>query len=165
MHVKTRTNVKFEEPLNSTLSIKMTFDEYEKLRTVAMQHSITISELSRNILREHVADYAMSENLIKFLKISNEIDKFLLEKRLILSRKATNLSKIREILTDFEEILETPIKKIDYESVKNDGMRIVQLLDFIYNTDAFLSEKIDDQVRRILKNKTFKGLELKLDEK
>lgn len=164
MKIKTRTNALLEEPLTHTVSLKMTYDEYEKLKVVSNQYSISISELSRNLIRDNLGNYAMSPNLAKFLHISNEIDKFLLEKRLILNRKASNLSKIREILTDFEENLELPLKKIDIDSTKIDGFRVVGLLKVIYETDQFLSDKIDEQVKRIYKNKTFKGLELNLGE-
>lgn len=155
----TRQNTKFEQPLKELISIRVTEDESRQILTVSKHNNISSSELIRNLIRDHIHTYAISENLHKKLRISNEIDRFLLEKRLILSRNDTNLSKMREILTDFEAILEEHPKKIDIVSVFETRKGLDKLVKIIYEEDIWLSQKIDAQYRHILKSKHFKGVE------
>lgn len=68
------------------------------------------------------------------------------------------MSKIREILTDFEAFIETNYKKIDIVSYRNRILQIDYLLKIIYNEDEYLSQQIDEQYKRILKSKTVKAL-------
>jgi len=154
---RTKDNIRFEEPLTEVLTLRITTKEMSQIITVSKDNYISTSELVRNLIRENISKYAISKNLIKTLHISNEIDRILLEKRLISSRNETNLSKIREILTDFEDFLDKPSKKIDYDELKNRKTQIDELLKLIYNEDTFLSSLIDTQVRRLLKNKHLKN--------
>lgn len=154
----TKNNVLFEEPLSEILQFRITQKEKSQLDTVAKNNFITTSELIRNLIRENLYKYAMSINLQNWLQISNEIDRLLIEHRLISSRKETCLSKIREILTDFEVSLDIYAKNFNEVEAKNKVSQIEYLLKIVYEHDNGLSEKIDSQVRRIYKNKRFKSL-------
>ena len=156
--INTRNNVQFERPLNELLTIRITEDEQIQLVTISKNNDISISELVRNIVRDHIATYAVSKNLRKKLLVSNKIKSFLLEKRLVLTRDDTSLAQIREILTDFEAVLEAHPKRIDIVSVLEYKEELDKLLEIIYKEDEWLSKQIDSQVKRIMKSKHFKGL-------
>jgi sucrose-6-phosphate hydrolase SacC (GH32 family) len=156
---RTRTNIKFESPLKELLSFRITEEEYVQIMTVSKANEISSSELVRNLIREHIYEYAISENLRKKLRISNKIDAFLLEKRLILTRNDTSLAKIREILTDFEAFLESHPKRIDIVTAFDYKKGLDYLLKDIYEEDMWLANQIDTQYKRILKSKHFKALE------
>lgn len=158
VQIKTKDNVHFEEPLNEQINVKLTIAEKNQIVTIAKQNYISIAELVRNVLRENIADYAMSVELKRNLFISNEIDTVLLEKRLISNRNESNLSKIREILTDFEAFCETHPKRIDIVAFKTRSSTLDYLMNIVYNNDIHLSEQIDTQYKRICKTKTYKAL-------
>jgi hypothetical protein len=163
MHqVKTKDNIRFEEPLSENIQTRVGLKEYVMVESVARDNYISVSELLRNLIREHIHEYATSVNLQKTLHVSNEIDKLVLEKRIISSRFDTNLSKIREILTDFESYLDDNPKKIDYDMVQNYKANVDYIVKLIYENDEFLARKIDLQYRRILKNKHLRGLDSNL---
>lgn len=155
--IRTHDNVRFEEPLSELFSIRVTEIEKIKLDSVSRENYISISELVRNLIRDNLWKYVISENLKKTMRVSNEIDRGILEKRLISSRNETNLSKIREILTDFEGFLEEHSKRIDYDELEIRRTEVEGLIKLIYETDTFLSRKIDQQVRRIFKNRHYKA--------
>jgi hypothetical protein len=157
MHqVRTKDNIRFEEPLSEIIQFRVTLKERNQIDVIARENYISESELIRNLLRENLYKYANSETLHKKLHISNEIDRILLEKRLISSRNETNLSKMREILTDFEAFLEEHPKRINYDELESRRKELDYLIKLIYEEDLFLSQQLDSQVRRILKNKHVK---------
>lgn len=156
--IRTKDNVLFEEPLSEVVTTRITLDEKLKLDAVAKKAYISISELLRNLMKENLYKYALSENLSKYLMITGQIDMILLETRLISSRKATNLSKMREILTDFESDLEESALKIDYNSISIKMKQIERLMEVIYQKDEWLASKIDGQCKRIMKHKHVKYL-------
>lgn len=152
----TRNNVRFEEPLSELIQTRVTVKEKTQLSTVARSNYITESELIRNLLREHLHEYACSINLKITLEISNQIDRILIENRLISGRNETNISKMREILTDFEGDLEMSTKNFDEVVVKNKFFQLANLTKIIYESDLYLAGKIDVQLKRIYKNKYVK---------
>lgn len=154
--IRTKDNVRFEEPLCEVITIRISEREMTQLDAVSRENYISISELIRNLCRENIHTYAISKNLRKKLHISNEIDRILLEKRIISSRNETNLSKMREILTDFEAFLEEHPKRMDYDELENRKSELDYLLKLIYEEDLFLSRQLDTQVSRIFKNKHVK---------
>jgi hypothetical protein len=156
VQVKTNRNVRFDEPTNETISLKVTVDEKTKIVTIAAQNYISISEVLRNLVRDHLHSYALTEELKKNMFISSQIDRVLLETRLISARKETNLSKIREILNDFECFCETSWKKIDIVAFNSRKKTLLFLIELIYQNDEFLSKEIDSQFKRIIKTKTYK---------
>ena len=162
--ISTNRNVRFDEPVSEQINIKVTVEEKTKLITIAAQNYISISEVMRNLIRENLHNYALSPELKKNMFISSQIDRVLLEFRLISARKETNLSKIREILNDFECFCETSVKRIDIVGFKSRRKTVSFLLELIYQNDEFLSNEIDSQYRRILKMKTYKALELCMDD-
>lgn len=152
----TRNNIRFEEPLSELLQTRITLKEKSQIDAVAKTNYITSSELIRNLIREHIHEYACSINLKISLEISNQIDRFLIENRLISARNDTNISKMREILTDFEALLEESAKNFDEVTVKNKFLQIVYLTKLVYESDLYLAGKIDAQLKRIYRNKHVK---------
>lgn len=157
--IKTNDNVHFEEPLSEQIAFRVTVKEKSQLVTVSRNNYISIAELMRNLMRLHISDYSTSPEMKKTLFISNQIDMFLLEYRIINDRNESNLSKIREILTNFEAFCETNFKRIDKVAFISRRKGLTHLMDLVYNNDEFLSEAIDTQYRRILKSKTYKAFE------
>lgn len=158
--IKTRTN--FDE-LVRVVSLRLTEDEHTRLEVISRALSISVSEVIRNLIRDHEHEYTISKNLAKYLLISNEIDKFLLEKRLIFDRKATNLSKMREILSDFEVFLEQKPSLIDIYFAKEECLKLNNLINTVKNKDEWLFSKIEKQIKRIWKNKVYKELDYTVD--
>jgi hypothetical protein len=158
MHVKTRDNVNFEKPLDKQISCRVTTDEYSDICSIAKSNGISEAELIRNILRENIFKYVSSEDVKKTLQIKGQIDKILLNRRLISRTFESNYSKTHEIMTIFEEDLEVQSKNIDLTSVKSRLMELVYLTKLIYEVDEFLSKRIEPQWKRILKNKLVKPL-------
>jgi len=154
--VKTKDNIRFEDPLVRIITLRVTEKEYSQLDAVSRENYISISELIRNLNRDYIHNYCISENLRKKLHISNEIDRFVLEKRLISVRNDTNLSKIREILLDFEAFLDEHCKHMDYDELEIRKAEILGMLELVYNNDVFLSRQIESQVKRLFKNKYLK---------
>jgi hypothetical protein len=159
MQVKTNKNVRFDEPLSSLISLRLTDAEKAQIEATAKTNYISVTEVLRNLVREHIHEYATSKGMKKYLFISNQIDKVLLEDRIISARKETNLSKMREILSSFEFMCEENVKKVDTVAFISQRNNISLLVGLIYENDTYLSDQIDAQYRRILKTKTYRALE------
>lgn len=159
MHqLKTRTNVRGEEPLSELISLRLTEKEKLQLEACARENYISLTEVMRNILRENVGHYCVSENLKKTLIVSNEIDRLLINNRIITSRKESNLSKIREICLDFEAFLDEKISNSSDCELKNRKKDIDELIKILVLNDEFLFDRIKAHLTRIFKNKRLKSL-------
>ncbi len=156
--LKTKDNIHFEEPLSELVSFRISQKEFIQTDAVARNNYISYSELIRNLIRDHIHEYAISENLRITLKISNKIDAILLEKRIISSRNDSNLSKMREILIDFEGFLDEKKSNISDIEMKNRVSELNALMQLIYEENKNLFLKLDKQYRRLMKNKALKRL-------
>jgi hypothetical protein len=156
---KTRQNINFEVPLTETITCKITPEEKANLVAISNQNLISISETLRNLMRDHLCDYAISENLHKYMKISSIIDAILIEKAVILSRKATNQAKMIEILTDLEVFFKTPLKQLDYDTAKNNRLQVDKAMGEIFKWDSFLFEYLEPQYDRIKKTKGYNAVD------
>lgn len=157
--LRTKDNVHFEEPLSELISFRLTKKELEQIDVISRENYISQSELIRNLIRNHISNYAISPNLKKILKISNQIDSILLENRIVLSRNESNLSKMREILLNFEAFLDHFTKKSSKSELKNRYNQLEYLLQSIYQTDNDLYNLIEHQYLRLIKNKHLKALD------
>ena len=155
---KGRIEVDKQDSLIEVISLKCTSEEKGKLIAVSKQNQISISELVRNIVRKNLYQFAISEQMRKYLQISGEIDMILIEKSVISSRKASNLAKMIEILTDFEIVLKSQSKNFDYDEHKNWKLQIDTVMDLIYSKDSWLYEQLEPLWGRILKMKQYKVL-------
>lgn len=159
MHqLKTKDNIHFEEPLSEIVSIRITKKEFSQIDVVSRENCISTSELIRNLIRSHIAEYAISPNLKVSLQISNQIDTILLENRIIFSRNESNLSKMREILLNFEVFLDHFNKKSSKSELINRNNQIEYLMQSIYQKDNNLYNLIEAQYLRLVKNKHLKAL-------
>jgi len=143
----------FDEPLSETVSFKLTSKEVSNLTTVAKSNNFSPSELLRNLIKEYLYKYSPSENLSKNMYVSGKIDMIILERRLISSRKITNLSKMREILLDFEGILSEDKKLIDWKELIYFKKQLDEVMKIIYENDEWLAQKLDAQWYKITMHK------------
>ncbi len=158
MHVRTKANVNFEQPLDRQIGLRLTTDEYNTIQSVSTSNGLSDQEMIRNVLRENIHNYVLSEDVKKILQIKGIINKILLNRRLISRNFESNLSKIREIMTEFEEDLLSFNAFTDPTSIHSRLSELIHLTKCIYEVDEFLFKKIEPQWKRILKNKHVKCL-------
>jgi hypothetical protein len=155
---KTKDNINFEEPLSELVAFKVSIKEREQFDVIARENEISISELFRNLARDYVHEYAISEDLRMTLCISNKISSLVLKARLISSHKPSNLSMTREFLSDFEAFLEEKSSNISDSEFKNRLADFNELKKLIILNDTWLFSKLKPQLTRIIKNKKYKEL-------
>lgn len=153
---KTKDNVNFEDPLSELVAFKVTQKERNEFEVVARENEISISELIRNMAREYIHEYAVSQDLRTTLLVSNKIESLVLKARLISSRKPSNLSHLREFMSDFEAFLDDKIANISTEEFKSKYEDFNELKKIIILNDVWLFSKLKPQMNRIIKHKTYK---------
>jgi hypothetical protein len=159
---KTKDNVNFEDPLSELIAFKVSLKEKEQFEAIARENEISVSELFRNLARENIHNYAISEDLRMTLCISNKIESIVLKARIISSRKPSNLSHLREFFSDFEAFLDEKASNISDSEFKNKLSDFNELKKIIILNDPWLFSKLKPQLNRIIKNKRFKELSLKV---
>jgi len=160
---QTRENVNFEQPLDKQIGLRITTEEYKVIQSISKSNGLSDQELIRNIVRENIFKYVCSEDVKKTLQIKGEIDKILLNRRLISRNFESNYSKIREIMTEFEADLSISSADIDPIMIMSRLNELIYLTKIVYEVDTFLSSRIDPQWKRILKNKRVKRLVLEIE--
>lgn len=156
---KIRNQNTYDEPLSEQISYRVTLQEKEQYEVIARENEISVPELMRNLARENIHQYAISEDLKKNLQISGKIDQIILKNRVISSRKASNLSKINEFLSDFEDFLEAQSKNILDSDLRSKRKDLLDLINIISQVDVVLFNKIKVRASKILKNKHLKALD------
>jgi len=146
------------ELLSEQISFRISASDFTKLDAISKNSFITINELIRNLIRDHAHEYVADERLSRKLHISNQIESFFIKKQVISSRNDTNLIKIREILTDFEQILMSTSKNSDHSEIEYTFYEVNKLLKLIAEEDTFLFNNIEGQAKRIFKSKAVKHL-------
>lgn len=159
--MQTKDNVNFEAQLEEVIGYRVTKKEKEQYEAIARENEISIGELMRNLAREHIHDYAVSEDLRITLCISNKIEAIIIKNRIISSRKPSNLSHLREFFSDFEAFLDDKISNISDSEIKSRVLDYEELSKLIILNDTWLFLKLKPQMNRIIKNKAYKAFKSK----